>query len=317
MEHTRRTTEKEKGGSHREKHTERGDARDTETSIIFWQSIASPPLFSFLLLAMSSCVLSSFLLLAMSSCVLSSFLLLAMSSCVFLLLLPQPLHSATDPGDEGYEQYVQDADRQYQLCVTRCSRHSWPNEATFPDLMEGDDSHSSDSRPEADHDGNGARNFYEGPFLRMLFTRLVRLPYQPYEINLQLTSLVSRLAMLPHPYLHEYLLNPFLPVLPDTNTLFGTLELVAAELVTQIPLLKSYKQALYATRQRLLEGICDPQEETNSILESVIVLEEFSKELSAIAFVKTRGDSAGTRWSMWRQLYRALCQPEHSYEVYL
>nr|CAD7410772.1 unnamed protein product [Timema poppensis] len=177
----------------------------------------------------------------------------------FLLLLPQPLHSATDPGDEGYEQYVQDADRQYQLCVTRCSRHSWPNEATFPDLMEGDDSHSSDSRPEADHDGNGARNFYEGPFLRMLFTRLVRLPYQPYEINLQLTSLVSRLAMLPHPYLHEYLLNPFLPVLPDTNTLFGTLELVAAELVTQIPLLKSYKQALYATRQRLLEGICDPQ----------------------------------------------------------
>nr|CAD7391985.1 unnamed protein product [Timema cristinae] len=177
----------------------------------------------------------------------------------FLLLLPQPLHSATDPGDEGYEQYVQDADRQYQECVTRCSRHSWPNEATFPDLMEGDDSHSSDSRPEADHDGNGARNFYEGPFLRMLFTRLVRLPYQPYEINLQLTSLVSRLAMLPHPYLHEYLLNPLLPVLPGTNTLFGTLELVAAELVTQIPLLKSYKQALYATRQRLLEGICDPQ----------------------------------------------------------
>nr|CAD7572033.1 unnamed protein product [Timema californicum] len=223
MEHTRRTTEKEKGGSHREKHTGRGDARDTETSIIFWQGIASPPLFS------------------------------------FLLLLPQPLHSATDPGDEGYEQYVQDADRQYQLCVTRCSRHSWPNEATFPDLMEGEDSHSSDSRPEADHDGNGARNFYEGPFLRMLFTRLVRLPYQPYEINLQLTSLVSRLAMLPHPYLHEYLLNPFLPVLPDTNTLFGTLELVAAELVTQIPLLKSYKQALYSTRQRLLEGICDPQ----------------------------------------------------------
>nr|CAD7589654.1 unnamed protein product [Timema genevievae] len=204
----------------------------------------------------------------------------------FLLLLPQPLHSATDPGDEGYEQYVQDADRQYQECVTRCSRHSWPTEATFPDLMEGDDSHSSDSRPEADHDGNGARNFYEGPFLRMLFTRLVRLPYQPYEINLQLTSLVSRLAMLPHPYLHEYLLNPLLPVLPDTNTLFGTLELVAAELVTQIPLFKSYKQALYATRQRLLEGICDPQEETNSILESVIVLEEFSKELSAIAFVK-------------------------------
>nr|CAD7195732.1 unnamed protein product [Timema douglasi] len=46
MEHTRRTTEKEKGGSHRAKHTGRGNARDTDTLIIFWQGVASPPSFS-------------------------------------------------------------------------------------------------------------------------------------------------------------------------------------------------------------------------------------------------------------------------------
>ena len=76
--------------------------------------------------------------------------------------------------------------------------------------------------------------------------------FQPYEINLQLTGLVSRLAMLPHPFLHEFLLNPLLPVLPEANTLFSTLQLVASELLSQIPGMKNYHQLLYATRQKLL-----------------------------------------------------------------
>ncbi|PSN44327.1 hypothetical protein C0J52_11105 [Blattella germanica] len=200
----------------------------------------------------------------------------------FLLLLPQHLHSTTDPDETGYEQYVQDADRQYQACIARCTCYAWPCEATFPDSPEYDDSGSSDSRPEADH----ARQFYEGPFLRMLFTRLVRLPYQPYEINLQLTGLVSRLAMLPHPFLHEFLLNPLLPVLSGANSLFSTLQLVASELMTQVPALKNYKQLLPSTRQKLLGDGTDAPEEENSVLESVVVLEEFCKELAAIAFVK-------------------------------
>ncbi|KAJ4448990.1 hypothetical protein ANN_00382 [Periplaneta americana] len=200
----------------------------------------------------------------------------------FLFLLPQHLHSTNDPDESGYEQYVQDADRQYQACIARCACFAWPSEATFPEPAEYDDSGSSDSRPEADH----GRQFYEGPFLRMLFTRLVRLPYQPYEINLQLTGLVSRLAMLPHPYLHEYLLNPLLPVLSEANSLFSTLQLVSSELVTQIPTMKNYKHLLYGTRQKLLGDGSDVLEEENSLLESVVVLEEFCKELAAIAFVK-------------------------------
>ncbi|PNF15187.1 hypothetical protein B7P43_G14385 [Cryptotermes secundus] len=200
----------------------------------------------------------------------------------FLFLLPQHLHSTTDPDETGYEQYVQDADRQYQACTTQCACYGWPNEATFPESAEYDDSCSSDSRPEADH----GCQFYEGPFLRMIFTRIARLPYQPYEINLQLTGLVSHLAMLPHPYLHEYLLNPLLPLRSEANSLFSILQLVAGELMSQIPAMKNYKHLLYVTRQKLLGDGSDIQEEENSLLESMVVLEEFCKELAAIAFVK-------------------------------
>lgn len=92
----------------------------------------------------------------------------------FLFLLPQHMHSTVDPDESGYEQYVQDTDRQYQACTARCACYGWPSEVTFPEPAEYDDSGSSDSRPEADH----GHHFYEGPFLRMIFTRLARLPYQ-------------------------------------------------------------------------------------------------------------------------------------------
>lgn len=200
----------------------------------------------------------------------------------FLFLLPEHLHSTSDPEESGYEQYVQDADRQYQACIARCACYAWPSEATFPEPAEYDDTGSSDSRPEADH----GHQFYEGPFLRMLFTRLVRLPYQPYEINLQLTGLVSRLAMLPHPYLHEYLINPLLPLRSEATSLFSVLQLVAEELVIQVPAMKNYRRLLYSTRQKLLGDGSDMQEESSSLLESMVVLEEFCKELAAIAFVK-------------------------------
>ena len=97
----------------------------------------------------------------------------------FLFLLPEHLHSTSDPEESGYEQYVQDADRQYQACIARCACYAWPSEATFPEPAEYDDTGSSDSRPEADH----GHQFYEGPFLRMLFTRLVRLPYQVRRLS--------------------------------------------------------------------------------------------------------------------------------------
>ena len=36
----------------------------------------------------------------------------------------------------------------------------------------------------------------------------------------QVTALISRLAMFPHPYLHEFLLNPMLPTAASARTLY-------------------------------------------------------------------------------------------------
>lgn len=103
--------------------------------------------------------------------------------------------------------------------------------------------------------------FYEGHFLKVLFDRMTRIldqvgggrrdardvpgvpwcgwggfslqsaawthqwniPSQPYSLNLQVTSVLSRLAALPHPHLHEYLLDPYLNLAPGCRSLFSVL----------------------------------------------------------------------------------------------
>ncbi|KOB73703.1 Uncharacterized protein OBRU01_10276 [Operophtera brumata] len=148
--------------------------------------------------------------------------------------------------------------------------------------------HSYDSRPEADiHRDDllqssqlvlqprdlttqtSEEEFDEGPFLKMIFKLLSNMPAQPYQVNLHLTSIVSKLALLPHPNVHEYLLNPMLPTAKKTQTLFKTLQELAKKLTLEIPRLRNYKKP-----------------EHNWLVESLIVLEEFCKELAAIAFVK-------------------------------
>lgn len=47
--------------------------------------------------------------------------------------------------------------------------------------------------------------------------------FQPYEVNLQVTSLLTRIALFPHPHSQEYLLNPFINLAPGARTLFSVL----------------------------------------------------------------------------------------------
>lgn len=87
--------------------------------------------------------------------------------------------------------------------------------------------------------------FFEGPLLKVLFDRLgrileqVRLPvagpgspgrhgnhavcFQPYELNLQLTAVLSRLSAFDHPLLDEYLLNPYIHLSHCCRSLFSIL----------------------------------------------------------------------------------------------
>ncbi|KAK1136954.1 hypothetical protein K0M31_001484 [Melipona bicolor] len=194
----------------------------------------------------------------------------------FLSLIPRYLQTDTDVNN--YERYMADLERQYSTVLTDCSLMAWPLEAVTVD-----DSASSDSRPEADH---CSVRFYVGPFMTMLFEKVTNIPRQKYEVNLQLTVVISRLALLPHPYLHEFLLNPLLPLAPGTKNLFTCLQKVVKQLVNEVPKTPDHKQMLKETRERLLEDCSHEGEKENILFESVIVTEEFCKELAAIAYVK-------------------------------
>ncbi|KPI98719.1 Protein FAM160B1 [Papilio xuthus] len=133
-----------------------------------------------------------------------------------------------------------------------------------------------------------AEDFDEGPFFRMLFKLLSEMHLRPYQVNLHLTSIISKLALMPHLYLHEYLLNPMLPTTKKTQTLFKTLQDLAKKLTMEIPRIKNYKKVIENTRLQLMseDPSYDESGDHNQLVESLIVLEEFCKELAAIAFVK-------------------------------
>ncbi|KAK0165152.1 hypothetical protein PV328_003698 [Microctonus aethiopoides] len=193
----------------------------------------------------------------------------------FLSLMPRQLQ--TDPGEDNYERYMTDWEKQYTRVKMDCALFAWPLEA-----VSIDDSGSYDSRPEADHCSS---RFYMGPFISMLLDKVINIPYQKYEINLQLTVVISRLALLPHPYLHEFLLNPLLPLTSGSKSLFTCLQKVIKQLVSEVTKTPKYKDILRETRKHLLED-CSQQIKENILYESVVITEEFCKELAAIAYVK-------------------------------
>ena len=57
----------------------------------------------------------------------------------------------------------------------------------------------------------------------LFFTQISRILDQPYDINLQVTSVVSRFCLIPHVYLTEYALDPLLETRTGARTLYNTL----------------------------------------------------------------------------------------------
>ncbi|KAI0232112.1 hypothetical protein LSAT2_017614 [Lamellibrachia satsuma] len=73
-----------------------------------------------------------------------------------------------------------------------------------------------------------------------------------YNVNLQLTSVVSCLALLPHPNIHEYLLNPLLPLLDNCRTLPVILVKVAADVEHQMKSMPNFQVRLMMARKHLM-----------------------------------------------------------------
>ena len=91
-------------------------------------------------------------------------------------------------GGFGYDQYVADAAKQVESMAKECGGFDWPREATGG--WDGNDASSSDSRVEADP----SRSWSEGVFLTTLLDMVASCLDNDYDTNLQLTSVISRLA---------------------------------------------------------------------------------------------------------------------------
>ncbi|KAK7146414.1 hypothetical protein R3I93_013993 [Phoxinus phoxinus] len=185
----------------------------------------------------------------------------------FLCLVPQEAKTSHLVQGAGYDTYVHDAHKMLNECTALSRDWNWPDSAK-----------TTENNPDTE--------FYEGHFLQTLFDRIARILEQPYELNLQVTSVLSRLAVFPHPHLHEYLLDPYISLCPGARSLFSTLVRVIGELMQRIQHIHSVTDRLLMVRRQLM-GL---EEETvgdhMTLLRGVIVLEEFCKELAAVAFVK-------------------------------
>ncbi|XP_005285160.2 FHF complex subunit HOOK-interacting protein 2B isoform X2 [Chrysemys picta bellii] len=186
----------------------------------------------------------------------------------FLGLVPDEAKTSSYLEEAGYDTYVHDALRLFQECSANIASWNWPQ---APKPLEPCDPQAA---------------FYEGHFLKVLFDRMTRILDQPYGLNLQMTSVLSRLALFPHPHLHEYLLDPYLNLAPGCRTLFSVLIRVIGDLMQRIQRVSQFPAKLLLVRRQLMGLVPEEQIDHMTLFQGVVVLEEFCKELAAIAFVK-------------------------------
>uniref|UniRef100_A0A8D0G3P8 FHF complex subunit HOOK interacting protein 2A n=1 Tax=Sphenodon punctatus TaxID=8508 RepID=A0A8D0G3P8_SPHPU len=192
----------------------------------------------------------------------------------FLCLVPDEAKSSYHVEGTGYDTYLRDAHRQFRDYCAICLRWEWLGS------------------PKPLEKCNLDAPFFEGHFLKVLFDRMGRILDQPYDVNLQVTSVLSKLSLFPHPHIHEYLLDPYINLASGCRSLFSVIVRVVGDLMVRIQRISDFTPKLLLVRKRLLglepEGsIIDHM----TLLEGVIVLEEFCKDLAAIAFVKYHASS--------------------------
>uniref|UniRef100_A0A672YWT4 Family with sequence similarity 160 member B2 n=1 Tax=Sphaeramia orbicularis TaxID=375764 RepID=A0A672YWT4_9TELE len=122
----------------------------------------------------------------------------------FLCLLPVQCRSAQLLQEGGYESYIHDAHTLVMECRSLSEAFDWPLSLPAPPSSQD-------------------VVFFEGHLLKVLLDRLGRILEQPYELNLQLTAVLSRLCAFRHPLLSEYLLDPYVHLDQRTRSLFSVL----------------------------------------------------------------------------------------------
>jgi hypothetical protein len=190
----------------------------------------------------------------------------------WLHLMPDEAKTSCQAGESGYDMYLHDAQQQYAAMSSWASDLGWPLSVTQCSIS------STDHRQ---------TQFYEGTFLHVLFDKLSCLLHQSYEVNLQVTSVVSCLAILPHSCLNEYLLNPHIALRHGSRSLYSVLQKLSADILGQLKLVPDLPVRLHSMRRQLVGTAGNLSNSSDvTLLAGIIVFEEFCKELAAVAFVK-------------------------------
>jgi Retinoic acid induced 16-like protein/Family of unknown function (DUF5917) len=163
------------------------------------------------------------------------------------------------------------------------------NSATVgPIVEEKDDAVEEEEQSQSQDQSDEQQEFYEGLFLATLFRRLESVVENSFEVNLRVTSILSKLCHCPHPMLHSFTLSPSLKVQSDVRTLLFVLSCVWKDTNAKCAEMPNFRQRLAEVRKRLDEGesIQFEAADTTKKLEAVLLLEEFFKEVLAIAQAK-------------------------------
>ncbi|XP_011270852.1 hypothetical protein CAOG_09142, partial [Capsaspora owczarzaki ATCC 30864] len=218
----------------------------------------------------------------------------------FMSLLPSGAQSTT--AEEGSDYVAYFADSQAALVrslVASAYDINMPLLALpMPKSLHGSVGNLTEQAPGTPDSADGSLSLgveqAEGAFMFMMLNKLERLFDQSYAVNLMLTSVFSKLAIAPFEHVRAFLLDPSLSVDAEARTLPHVLSKVAQEAVGRSKRIDNYAALVRDCRKRLDTGDSDARTESNlaefigtnrRLLEGVIVLEEFCKELAAVAVV--------------------------------
>uniref|UniRef100_F6SV43 Protein FAM160B1 n=1 Tax=Ciona intestinalis TaxID=7719 RepID=F6SV43_CIOIN len=192
----------------------------------------------------------------------------------FLASIPDSAKSTqVNDDDSGYDGYLREAHRMYKDVCLNCRGFNWPK--------------LSDNKLEPAERCEAVTNYDEGPFLRMLLNKLSKVLSQQYSVNLVVTSIASRLCLMPHPLMHELFINPLTQLRPQARSMYTVVQMVVEQILHRMNHIPNFKNRLIVARSVAQGVVTNNDIDTHkTFLEGTIVLEEFCKELAAIAFVK-------------------------------
>jgi hypothetical protein len=126
-----------------------------------------------------------------------------------------------------------------------------------------------------------------GPFLQALLTRVSHMLDQPYQLNIALTGVISRLATSLDPILHIYFLNPHVPVSKGVISLPQILKEILKECQSESESMDDFDYRMDNARDLLSSG-SPPQSaiDEDRVVYAVVVAQEMAKELCGIVAAK-------------------------------